>query len=156
MLRKLIDLIRNSFTLIKAKSRPYPAETITNADHENDLARLVDTEAESIRHSLEQVVGCIGFYVNANKTCVARWWAFVSVGVGVGERQSEDPFVCFGAKHTQRACARYFLQDRKKTRKGKVPGQSKNIRVSDGQKKQLLKEELGSVNPEAESANARR
>ena len=28
-----------------------------------------------------------------------------SVVVGVGERQLEDSFVCFGAKLTQRACA---------------------------------------------------
>ena len=44
--------------------------------------------------------------------------------VGVGERKLEDPFVCFCAKPTQRAGARDFLRDRKKTRKGKVPGQS--------------------------------
>ena len=46
-----------------------------------------------------------------------------SVGVGVGEHQSEDSFVCFGTKPTQRACMQYFLQDRKKTRKSKVPEQ---------------------------------
>ena len=50
--------------------------------------------------------------------------AFVSMGVGVSEYQSKDSFVCFGAKPTQRACARDFLRDRKKTREGKVPGQS--------------------------------
>ena len=44
----------------------------------------------------------------------------VGMGVGVGEHQSEDSFVCFGAKPTQRACAQDFLRDRKKTRKGKV------------------------------------
>ena len=45
--------------------------------------------------------------------------------VGVGEYQSEDSFVCFGAKPTQRTCARDFQQDRKKTRKGKLPEKSK-------------------------------
>ena len=30
--------------------------------------------------------------------------------------QSKDPFVCFGAKPTQRACARDLPRDRKKTR----------------------------------------
>ena len=44
--------------------------------------------------------------------------------VSVGECQSEDFFVCFGAKPTQTAYARDFLQDRQKTRKGKVPEQS--------------------------------
>ena len=29
---------------------------------------------------------------------VARCWAFVSVGVGVSEYQSEDSFVCFARK----------------------------------------------------------
>ena len=46
-----------------------------------------------------------------------------SVGAGVGECQSEESFVCFSAKPTQRACAWDFLWDRKKTRKGKVPEQ---------------------------------
>ena len=35
--------------------------------------------------------------------------------------QSEDSFVCFGAKPTEKASALHFLQDRKKTRKGKAP-----------------------------------
>ena len=51
-------------------------------------------------------------------------YAFVSVGVslGVSECRSEDSFGYFGAKPTQRACARDFLRDRKKTREGKVLG----------------------------------
>ena len=48
-----------------------------------------------------------------------------SVGVGVDERQSEDSFICFSAKLTQRACARDFQRDQKKTRKGKVPEQNR-------------------------------
>ena len=46
-----------------------------------------------------------------------------SVGVGVGEHQTEDSFVCFGTKPTLRAYVWDFLQDQKKTRKGKVPEQ---------------------------------
>ena len=34
--------------------------------------------------------------------------AFVSVGMGMGECQSEDTFVCFGAKPAQKSlCARF-------------------------------------------------
>ena len=36
--------------------------------------------------------------------------------LGVGECQSEDPFVCFGAKPTQRACAQDTPRDQEKTR----------------------------------------
>ena len=46
-----------------------------------------------------------------------------SVVVGVVEHQSEDSFVYFGAKPTQRACVGDFPRDRKKTKKGKVPEQ---------------------------------
>ena len=42
--------------------------------------------------------------------------------MGVGECQSVDSFVFFGAKLTQRACARDFLRDRKK-KESKVSGQ---------------------------------
>ena len=52
---------------------------------------------------------------------------FVSVGVGMCECQSEDSFVCFDAKPTLRACARDFLRDRRKTRKVKVTGQSREV-----------------------------
>ena len=41
--------------------------------------------------------------------------------------QSEDPFVFFGAKPTQRACARGLPLDRKKMREGKVPGQNRAV-----------------------------
>ena len=43
---------------------------------------------------------------------------FVYVSVGVC--QSEDTVVCFGAKPTQRACARDYLRDRKMTREGRT------------------------------------
>ena len=50
------DLIKeNGFTLKKARSRRYPAETITGADYIDDLTLLVNTpaQAESMLHSLE-------------------------------------------------------------------------------------------------------
>ena len=94
--------------------------------------------------------------------CGIMGGAFVSVGVVVSERQSDDSFVCFGAKPIERACARDFLRDRKKTRKGKVPGQSTGQKgVSDSQRKatvrerRLLSEELGPVDPKARSGRAR-
>ena len=84
------------------------------------------------------------FYVSDNKVfiffirsmcfrCLLTSIEFVSncgtmVGirsVGVGERQSENSFVCFGAKLTHSAYTRDFLRDRKKTRKGKVPEQNR-------------------------------
>ena len=49
-----------------------------------------------------------------------RWHSFLWMWVSA----SQESFVCFGAKPTQRACARDFLRDRKKTREGKVPWQS--------------------------------
>ena len=71
VLRTSIDLIKeNTFTLKKAKSRRYLAETITDADYEDDLALLVNTsaQAEFLMHSLEQTAEDIGFHVNTNKT----------------------------------------------------------------------------------------
>ena len=44
-----------------------------------------------------------------------------SMGVGVGEHLSEDSFVRFGAKPTQRACAQDILWNWKKTRKYRIP-----------------------------------
>ena len=62
----------------------------------------------------------------AGETGMAQWVAFACVGVG--ECQSEDSFVCFGTKPTQRACAQDLLQDWKKTREGKVPEQSTEVK----------------------------
>ena len=73
--------------------------------------------------------------------------------VGVRERQSEDSFVCFGAKPTQRACARYLLPDRKKTRKGEVPGQSteegsqRQSGKGDSQRKAAAEQGAGTCGP---------
>ena len=74
VLRKSIDLIKeNGFTLKKkkkARSRRYPAETITNADYADAMAFLANTpaQAESLLHSLEHAARGIGLHVNANKT----------------------------------------------------------------------------------------
>ena len=54
---------------------------------------------------------------------MTRWMAFVYVGVGMC--QSEDPFVCFGAKPTQRSCARDYLWDRRRTRESSVQEQDR-------------------------------
>ena len=51
---------------------------------------------------------------------VARWVTFVYLGVDL--YHSEDPFVCFGAKPTQRACTRDYPRDQKRAREGKVLG----------------------------------
>ena len=56
--------------LKKAKSRQYPAKTITDTDYAADRAFLVNTptKAKSLLHSLEQAAGGIGLHVNAVKT----------------------------------------------------------------------------------------
>ena len=45
----------NGFTLKKARSRQYPAETITDADSADDIALLTNalTQTEPLLHSLE-------------------------------------------------------------------------------------------------------
>ena len=57
-------------TLTKARSRRYPAITITDADYADDLALMADTiaDAQSLLHSLEIAAGDVGLYVNAGKT----------------------------------------------------------------------------------------
>ena len=73
-LRTSIELIKeNDFTVKKkkkARSRRYPAETITDADYIDDLAFLPNTPtlAESLLRSMEQTAGPNGLLVNANKT----------------------------------------------------------------------------------------
>ena len=60
----------NGFTLNKAISRRNSKQTITDADHVEDIAILANTptQAESLMHSLEQVASGIGFKVNTDKT----------------------------------------------------------------------------------------
>ena len=65
-----IDLMKeNCFVLKNARSRQYPAETNTDEDYTEDKALLLNapTQAESLLHSLEQVAGGIGLYVNPDK-----------------------------------------------------------------------------------------
>ena len=54
----------------RARSRRYPAETITDAEYENDIAVLANTppQAESQLNSLVQVTGGICPHVNVDKT----------------------------------------------------------------------------------------
>ena len=90
---------------------------------------------------------------------VARCWAFISVGVGIGECQS-DSFICFGAKTTQRAWSRDLLRDQKKTWEGKVQGQSteEDRREESSQQKRTVKrreQDLGPVDSEAGLASVR-
>ena len=69
--RTLIHLMKeNGFTLKKARSRRYPAQTITNADNADDIALLINTpiQVESLLRSLEQSTGDIALHVNADKT----------------------------------------------------------------------------------------
>ena len=67
--------------------------------------------------------------------------------VGVGECKTEDSFVCFGVKTTQRACVQDFLRDRKKTKECKVPKQSteedskQKLGEGDGQRRAAAKRE---------------
>ena len=59
----------NHFTLEKARSRQYPAQTITAANYADDIVLLANTPArpKSLRHSLEKAAGGIGLHVNADK-----------------------------------------------------------------------------------------
>ena len=71
VLRTSIDKIReNGFELTKKRSRRYPAKTITDTDHADDIAILAKTpnQAETLLHSLEQATAGIDLYVNAHKT----------------------------------------------------------------------------------------
>ena len=58
--------------MIKGRSRQYLRETIIDADYADNLMLLVNTpvQAESLLHSLEQAMGSIGFYVNAQSTYI--------------------------------------------------------------------------------------
>ena len=65
-----IDLMKeNGFKLAKERSRRYPAQTITEADHADDIALLANTpaQAETLQHSLEKAAASIGLHVNADK-----------------------------------------------------------------------------------------
>ena len=75
MLRTSVDLMKeNGFTLAKARSRQYPAQTITDVDYADDIALLANTptQAQSLLHSLEGAAGGIGLHVNAEFISEAR------------------------------------------------------------------------------------
>ena len=59
----------NGFAL-KARSKRYPAVTITHADYAGNLVLLENTpaQAESLLHRLEQAARDICLYVNSNKS----------------------------------------------------------------------------------------
>ena len=67
----LIDLMKeNGFKLKKnARSRLYPAQTITDADYADDITLLANTSTkdESLLHTLKQATGGINLHVNADK-----------------------------------------------------------------------------------------
>ena len=58
------------FTLTKARSSRYPAQSITDVDYADDLALLSDTveEATKLLHLVEEAASEIGLYINAGKT----------------------------------------------------------------------------------------
>ena len=53
----------------RARSRWYPAQTTTDADYDDDIALVANTQAqvESLLYSLEWAAGGIGFYANTDK-----------------------------------------------------------------------------------------
>ena len=52
----------------KARTRRYPAETLTDYPDDLELHTNTPARAEPLQHSLEQAVGSIDLHVNANKT----------------------------------------------------------------------------------------
>ena len=71
VLQLSIDLIKeNGFTLVKERSRRYPAQTIMDVDYTDAITILANTpaHAESLLYSLEWAESGIGFYVNAGKS----------------------------------------------------------------------------------------
>ena len=71
VLRTSIDIMKdNGFKLTKERSRRYPAQTITDTDHTNDIALLANTptQAKTLLHSLEWAAAGIGLHVNTHKT----------------------------------------------------------------------------------------
>ena len=71
VLRTSINKMKdNGFRLTKKRSRWYPGQTITGADYADDIMLLANTraKAETLLHSLEQVVADIGLHVNSHKT----------------------------------------------------------------------------------------
>ena len=71
VLRTSINLMKeNGFTLEKARSRRYPAQTIMDTDYANDIALLANTPAQTefLLHSRERAASGIDLLLNADKT----------------------------------------------------------------------------------------
>ena len=71
VLRTFIDIMKdNGFKLAKERSRIYLAQTITDADHTDDIAFLANTptQVETLLHGLERTAAGIRFHVKADKT----------------------------------------------------------------------------------------
>ena len=71
VLRTSIDKIKeNGFELTKKRSRRYPAKTITDADHADDIVILANAlaQAETLLLSLKRAAVGIGLHVNTHKT----------------------------------------------------------------------------------------
>ena len=101
ILQTSIDLMKeNGFTLEKARSRRYSAQTIMDMDYTDDITLLVNTPtpAESLLLSLEQAAGGIGLYVNADKT---EYTCFNQRGdistLNVGSLKLVDKFTSLGS-----------------------------------------------------------
>ena len=90
----------NGFTLKKARSKQYSAQTIMDVDYTDDIALLANTstQAESLLHSLEQAAGGIGLLGNANKT---EYTCFNQKGdistLNGGSLKLVDKFINFGS-----------------------------------------------------------
>ena len=70
ILQPSVDLMKEyDFTLQKARSRGYTAETITDVDYADDIVLHTNTltQTESLLHRLEQAAGGIGFHVDVSK-----------------------------------------------------------------------------------------
>ena len=71
MLRISTDDNKNlGFILSEARSRRYPANTITDIDYADDLTLTSNTlkEASDLLHSLETAAKQVGLHINAKKT----------------------------------------------------------------------------------------
>ena len=75
------------------------------------------------------------------ESIVILWVASVSLCVGASQR---IPFICFGAKPTQRACARDLPRDRKWTREGRSERRQKKA-VDKGELKKTVDRDESSL-----------
>ena len=95
------DLMKeNGFTLKKARSRRFSAQTIMDTDYSDDIALLSNTptQAKFLLHSLEQAAGSISLHINANKT---EYMCFNQKGdipmLNSGSLKSVDKIKYFGS-----------------------------------------------------------